>query len=71
MSQLVPLIIIVPLFVFWAWMFKAMTESEYLPPCFITISNGTDSRMDWTFAFIILNILTAIFYYATQYRNRQ
>ena len=73
MNQLVQLIIvivpIVPL-LFWAWMFRDMTIYDNLPKCFITFTRGSDSKFDWTVAFIFLSVFTAIFYYVTVYRNR-
>ena len=71
MLQLIMLIIPLLLVLFWAWMFKAMTENQYLPPCFFSVTNGTDPRFDWSIAFVILNIFTAIYYYFTEYRSRQ
>ncbi len=70
MVQLIPLIVMLAVVVFWLWMFKAMTENEYLPPCFITLTNGQNPLFDWTFAFVVLSIFTAAFYYATEYRKR-
>lgn len=70
MVQVILLIIILPLLVFWAWMFKAMTENASLPQCFITITNGRDPRLDWTLAFVILSAFAAFFYYVTEYRNQ-
>ncbi len=59
--QLTPLIVIVPLFIFWGWMFSDMTKNENL---------SSRSRSDWTLAFVVLNIFAAISYYFNEYRRR-
>jgi uncharacterized membrane-anchored protein YitT (DUF2179 family) len=58
---LIPLLIVVPLIMFWAWMFKDMVNNDHLPSIF---------KPYWVMAFILLNIPAAIFYYYTVYRNR-
>ena len=57
---LIPLIVIVPLIVFWIWMFKDMLHNDTLPSIF---------KPYWLMAFILLNIPAAVFYYYTVYRN--
>jgi hypothetical protein len=59
--QLIPLIVILPLVVFWGWMFNDMAKNEDLPSIF---------KPYWMMAFILLNIPAAIFYYYTIYRSR-
>lgn len=58
---LIPLIVVVPLIVFWAWMFNDMVKSDDVPSIF---------KPYWMLAFILLNIPAAIFYYYTVYRER-
>ncbi len=58
---LVPLIVVVPLVVFWAWMFKEMLNNDGIPSIF---------RPYWMMAFILLNIPAAVFYYYTVYKNQ-
>jgi hypothetical protein len=73
MNQLMQLIIvIVPLvpLLFWLWMCRDMINNDHLPTCFITVTRGSDSKFDWTVAFIFLSVFTAMFYYITVYRNR-
>lgn len=62
---LVPLI---PIVVFWFWMFKHMRRNQYLPRCPFSVTNKPDPRIDWTIAFIALNIVAAIYYYKFEYR---
>jgi hypothetical protein len=57
----VPLIVVVPLAVFWAWMFKDMMNNPHVPSIF---------RPYWLMAFILLNIPAAIYYYEAVYRDR-
>ncbi len=57
---LIPLIVVVPLIVFWGWMFNDMVKNENVPSIF---------KPYWMLAFILLNIPAAIFYYYTVYRN--
>ena len=59
--ELVPLVVIVPLIVFWAFMFKDMLNNDNMPSIF---------RPYWMMAFVLLNIPAAIFYYYTVYRDR-
>jgi hypothetical protein len=59
--QLLPLIIVLPFVVFWAWMFRDMVSNNDLPSIF---------KPYWMMAFIFLNIPAAIFYYYTVYKER-
>jgi hypothetical protein len=61
MVQLIPMMIGLPLIGFWFWMFRDMTNNEYL---------SSDSRYNWTLAFIFLNFFAAFWYYYVEYRNR-
>ena len=58
---LVPLLVVLPLIVFWGWMFKDMLNNDDLLMIY---------RPYWFMAFILLNIPAAVFYYITVYRNR-
>jgi hypothetical protein len=58
---LIPLILVVPLVLFWAWMFNDLLKNADVPSIF---------KPYWTMAFILLNIPAAVFYYYTVYRNR-
>lgn len=61
MILLIPMIISLLLIGFWFWMFRDMTNNEYL---------ASDSRYNWTLAFILLNVFAALWYYFAEYRNR-
>ncbi|MGI8688473.1 MAG: hypothetical protein ACR2M3_07820 [Thermomicrobiales bacterium] len=58
---LVPLVVVIPLIVFWAFMFKDMLNNDNMPSIF---------KPYWMMAFVLLNIPAAIFYYYTVYRDR-
>jgi hypothetical protein len=53
MVQLIPMMIGLPLIGFWFWMFRDLTNNEYL---------SSDSKYNWTLAFIFLNFLAAFWY---------
>lgn len=62
LEQLIPsLIVLVVGLAFWGWMFRDMIGNNELPP---------SAKQGWVFAFILLNLFAAVFYYATEYRNR-
>ncbi len=61
-SIIIPLITILPLIVFWLWMGRDMMNNDNLPG---------RSKDYWTLAFIFMNVFTAVFYYATEYKKRQ
>ena len=56
-----PLIIIIPLFVFWGFMLRDMAENDDIP---------SEQRFMWIMGFLFLSFPTAIYYYFTRYRNR-
>ncbi len=58
---LVPLLVVLPLLIFWARMFQDMLHNDDLLVIY---------RPYWILAFIFLNIPAAVFYYITIYRNR-
>ncbi|HEX9074892.1 MAG TPA: PLDc N-terminal domain-containing protein [Anaerolineae bacterium] len=61
MERLIPMIVVLPLLVFWAWMFWDLTNNDDLP---------NNAKWNWTLAFVFLNVFAAVFYYFYQYRNR-
>jgi hypothetical protein len=69
MFSLLFLLIPIVLIVFWGWMYWEMMHNENLPPCYFTLTNRTNIRYDWMFAFIFLSIFTAGYYFFTEYKN--
>lgn len=59
--QLIPMMIALPLAVFWFWMFRDMTNNDYL---------SSDAKNNWFIMFILLNVFAAFWYYYVEYRNR-
>lgn len=70
MDQLIAALIPLPLGIFWLWMYRDMAANDAVPQCFFTLTNGTNPKLDWTMAFAVFNIFTAIFYYLNEYRSR-
>ncbi len=60
--QWLPLVLIIPVIIFWIWMFRDMLSNANL-------SNSAKST--WTVAFIFLNAFAAVFYYVYEYRSRR
>jgi len=58
----IPLIISLPLVVFWLWMAWDLGGNDNLP---------SSSKLNWQLAFIFLNVFAAVFYYVNVYRNRK
>ncbi len=58
---LIPIIIIIPLLIFWARMFRDMLDND-------TIVG--DNRLIWTLILTFFNVFGAALYYTTQYRKR-
>ncbi len=58
----IPLFLVLPLIVLWAWMVRDMMNNDYLP---------NDAKVTWLMVFIFLNVLGAMLYYFTVYRKRQ
>jgi hypothetical protein len=46
-----------------------MTTNDNLPNCYFTLTAGRNVRLDWMVAFIFLSILTAGYYYFTEYNK--
>lgn len=60
-SQIViPLIITLPLVVFWLWMAWELGKNDNLPG---------SSKTNWMLAFIFLNVFAAVFYYFAEYKK--
>ncbi len=57
----IPLLIILPLLAFWAWMLRDLLLTDRIIP---------PAKPYWLVAFILLNIPAAVFYYITVYRQR-
>ena len=60
--QLLPLLLVVPLIAFWAWMLREMLNNHNL---------AETARNVWLIAFIFLNVFAAVFYYVYEYRNKR
>ncbi len=72
MSQLIPIIVLLPVIAFWLWMFWDMTGNDRLPDISTPLLTWPpSSKFGWTLAFILLNVFSAIFYYFWEYRNRR
>ena len=54
---IIPLLITVPLIVFWVWMFQDMMSNANLP---------NEIKNNWTIAFLFANVFAASYYYATE-----
>ena len=60
--QWLPLVLIIPVIMFWVWMFRDMLKNDGL---------SDTARSTWTVAFIFLNAFAAVFYYVYEYRSRR
>ncbi len=60
-TQLIIILLPVPLFAFWLWMFRDMINNDRLPG---------NSRNTWMLLFVFMNVFAAIWYYVAEYRNR-
>lgn len=64
----ISLIVVLAVGGFVTWMFWEMAGNTIpgaLPPCYIRLTG--DNRTDWIFAFVFLNIFTALYYYNRVY----
>ena len=60
--QFLPLVLVIPVIIFWIWMFRDM----------LTNGNLSDTaKSTWTVAFIFLNAFAAVFYYVYEFRSRR
>ncbi len=55
------------LLIFWAWMFWDMANKDKLSACYIAFTDN--NKLNWTIAFIVLSILTAGYYFFTDYKT--
>ena len=64
--------LLLPLFLlaFWAWMYWDLTNNVDLPNCYISFTGGSNPRLDWNIAFILLSGITADVYFVNVYRYR-
>ena len=60
--QWLPLLLIIPVIIFWVWMFRDMLTNKNL---------SDTAKSTWTVAFIFLNAFAAVFYYVYEYRSRR
>ena len=60
-SIIIPLIIILPLIVFWLWMAWDLGGNNNLP---------SSEKTYWMLAFLFMNVFAAVYYYVTEYRKR-
>lgn len=71
MEVLASMIVIIPLVVFWLWMFREMSNNHRLPSnSAAPLTWPPSTKYGWTFAFIFMNVFAAVFYYFYEYRNR-
>lgn len=69
--QVLAVIPVVVLLVFYVWMFREMVNDDALPPgTFGDVSWPPVTRTDWFLVFIVLNVFGAALYYSTRYRRR-
>jgi hypothetical protein len=61
-SIIIPLIIILPLIVFWLWMAWDLGGNDNL---------SRSEKFYWQLAFIFMNVFAAVFYYIYEYRKRR
>jgi hypothetical protein len=74
-----PLLIILPLVIFWVWMFRDMMNNDDLPSLREMIMGNrdisglpvSDPKSEWALAFIFLNVFGAVIYYAVVYRSKR
>lgn len=69
--QLLPLMILVPVELFWAWMFWDMVNNDNVSNQAAPVSWPPTSKYNWMLAFIFLNIVAAGTYYFTEYKERR
>jgi hypothetical protein len=60
-SIIIPLIITLPLIVFWLWMAWDLGGNDNL---------SRSEKFYWQLAFLFMNVFAAVFYYVTEYRKR-
>lgn len=71
LPELIFVIIILPLIVFWLWMFRDMTNNDYLPDNLAgSLTWPPSSKYSWMVFFIFMNVFAAAFYYVFEYKKR-
>ena len=60
MNPLISFTVLLPLLVFYFWMFWDMSNNTAL---------SSSAKYNWTMAFIFLNVFAAVFYF-TEHKNR-
>ncbi len=60
-TPLIPLIAVIPLLLFWIWMFRDLNANDHLL---------NYSRYTWTLLFIFMNVFGACLYYFMEYTDR-
>jgi hypothetical protein len=61
MATWLPFIVSFPLLFFWAWMFWEMAENPRI--------RGRE-HLFWTIAFVFASVITAGYYFFTEYRHK-
>jgi uncharacterized RDD family membrane protein YckC len=72
MVQIFVLLIPFLLVIFWFWMFNDMLNNDDIPSAEPSgFRWPPEAKNHWIIFFIVLNIFTAGYYYATEYKNRR
>lgn len=78
MSPLLPVLITLPLAVFYLWMFYDMLHNPNLrssPWAYLGVGgynqSPQDMRYNWALALLFLNVVGAMLYYFAEYRQRR
>ena len=58
---LIPMIIVLPLIVFWFWMAWDLGGNDRL---------SSNEKFYWMLAFLFMNVFGAVFYYVYEYKKR-
>lgn len=61
MEKLLPLIILIPILVFWLWMAWDMDKNDHL---------SESSKLNWMLILAFLSVFGAMLYFVTEYRKR-
>jgi hypothetical protein len=71
LPELISVVIVFPLIVFWFWMFWDMSGNDSLPNNSNPLLTWPPtSKNGWMFFFVFLNVFAAAFYFASEYRKR-
>jgi hypothetical protein len=71
LNPLISLVFIIPLIIFWLYMFDDMLKNDRFPNGGPLANVTSNEKSDWTLAFIFLNVFAAVFYYSLVYRNKR